>query len=204
MYLSKLVLNLRHPWVRRDLGNPYEMHSTLAWLFEDPKAARPLWRLESLRPPVILLQSVLPPDFDRLRNRDGYEGYFREPPQSKPYGRFLDRLTRGQVLRFRLEANPTVTRAGKRHGLRRVEDQIGWLHRQAQRCGFEILGATVSRVERRSFPKRGREVVIVLLAVRFDGYLRVRDPELFREAVVNGIGHGKALGLGLLSIAPAR
>jgi CRISPR system Cascade subunit CasE len=62
----------------------------------------------------------------------------------------------------------------------------------------------VSRVERRSFPKRGREAVIVLLAVRFDGYLRVRDPELFREAVVNGIGHGKALGLGLLSIAPAR
>lgn len=203
MYLSRLVLNPRQPRVRRDLGNPYEMHSTLSWLFEDPKAARPLWRLESTRPPVVLLQSVVPPDFGRLLDRDGYEGYLQAPPESKPY-RLPERLEVRQVLRFRLEANPTVTRRGKRHGLRRVEDQLRWLHRQAGKFGFDILGATVSKVERRSFWKRGSGAPIVLQVVRFDGFLEVVDPERLREAMCRGIGHGKALGCGLLSLAPAR
>lgn len=203
VYLSKLVLNLRHRWVRRDLANPHEMHSTLSRLFDDPKAARPLWRLEGMRPPTVLLQSAQPPDFSRLLATNGYEGYFSVPPHSKPYD-LPQRLVEGQVLRFRLEGNPTVTRQGKRHGLRRVDEQLQWLDRQAQRHGFQVLTATVSRVERRSFHKRGADAPIVLLAVRFDGYLQVREPDRLRRAIAQGIGHGKALGYGLLSVAPAR
>jgi CRISPR system Cascade subunit CasE len=203
MYLSRLVLNLRHRWARRDVANPHEMHSTLLRLFDDPKAARPLWRLESMNPPTVLLQSTQPPDFGRLLTTNGYDGYFACPPQSKPY-HLPDGLVEGQVLRFRLEANPTVTRRGKRHGLRRVDEQLVWLHRQAQRHGFDVLAATVSRIERRSFRKRTGGAPIVLLAVRFDGYLQVREPYLLKRAIAQGIGHGKALGCGLLSIAPAR
>jgi CRISPR system Cascade subunit CasE len=200
VYLSRLVLNPRDHRARRDLANPYEMHATLAWLFEDPKVARPLWRLESVRPPVVLLQSTAPPDFARLQGRDGYQGYFAKAPESKPYG-LPDRLNAGLVLRFRLEANPTVTRQGKRHGLRRVDEQLLWLHRQAEKFGFTVVGVTVSRIERRSFWKRGADRPIVLFAVRFDGHLQVRDPKRLREGIVRGIGHGKALGLGLLSLA---
>lgn len=201
MYLSRLILNPRHPKARRDLANPYEMHRTIAWLFEDPKVARPLWRLESPRLQVVLLQSTVPPDFTRLQGRDGYQGYFAQAPEAKPYG-LPDRLYTGQVLRFRLEANPTVCRGGNRHGLRRVEEQLLWLRRQAETFGFDVLGASVSRIERRSFTKRTADRPIVLLTVRFDGHLQVRDPQRLRQGIVGGIGHGKALGLGLLSIAP--
>jgi CRISPR system Cascade subunit CasE len=38
--------------------------------------------------------------------------------------------------------------------------------------------------------------------VLFDGYLVVNDPDPFREALQRGIGHGRALGLGLLSVVP--
>lgn len=201
MYLSKLVLDPRHPRARRDLGNPYEMHATLASLFDDLRTARPLWRLDQHRPPIVLLQSLVPPDFGRLEGRLGYQGYLREPPQSKPY-LLPQRLEPGQVLRFRLEANPTVTRAGKRYGLRRVEDQLGWLERQAKKAGFQVLGATVSRIQRLRCLKRDSAAPIVLLAVRYDGHLRVEDADRLRRAIANGIGHGKALGLGLLSVAP--
>jgi len=199
VYLSKLVLNVRDPAARRDLLNPYEFHSTLCRAFEAPQDARILWRLERTRPPVILVQSLHPPAFDRI---DGYDDYFLEPPETKRIP-LTERIRPGQVLRFRLDANPTVTRRGKRHGLRRIEDQLAWLHRQARRAGFEVLGATVTRTERLRFRKRNQDRFIVLVMARFDGYLRVVDPTRFCEAVARGIGHGKALGMGLLTVAPA-
>ncbi|MGE5578410.1 MAG: type I-E CRISPR-associated protein Cas6/Cse3/CasE [Bacillota bacterium] len=206
MYLSRLVLNLRHSFVRRDLANPYELHSTLYQAFAEPRSDRVLWRLEANRPvlePVVLVQSHGCPDWRLVETRDGYAGYFLRPPETKPY-MLPEWVTTGQVLRFRLEANPTVTREGRRHGLAGVEEQLDWLNYQATKSGFTVLGATVSKAEYRRFVKRksGRE--IVLLAVRYDGYLRVSDPSLFYGAIQKGLGHAKALGLGMLSIAPVK
>jgi CRISPR system Cascade subunit CasE len=38
--------------------------------------------------------------------------------------------------------------------------------------------------------------------VLYEGRLIVTDVELFKMALLNGIGHGKVMGLGMLSIAP--
>jgi CRISPR system Cascade subunit CasE len=43
---------------------------------------------------------------------------------------------------------------------------------------------------------------ISLFSVLFDGFLTVTDPEKFKNAILCGIGHGKALGLGMLSVVP--
>jgi CRISPR system Cascade subunit CasE len=37
----------------------------------------------------------------------------------------------------------------------------------------------------------------------FEGVLVCTDPDRLRDAVINGVGHGKAFGFGLLSLAPA-
>lgn len=214
MYLSKLVLNPRHPLARRDLSNPYELHSTLSRVFEATPDERVLWRVERGRPnsaPIVLVQSHQQPAWERVQQREGYEGYLLEA-QTKPYT-LPDRLVAGQVLRFRLEANPTVTRAGKRHGLMREEQQVAWLERQGAQHGFSLLyyetddgrrvpSCRVTAAERRVFRKRQTDTSIVLWAVTYDGYLRVTDPAALRNAIAKGIGHGKGLGLGLLSIAP--
>lgn len=42
---------------------------------------------------------------------------------------------------------------------------------------------------------------IRVFSVLYDGMLTVLDPDLFRRALQSGVGHGKALGLGLLSVA---
>lgn len=44
---------------------------------------------------------------------------------------------------------------------------------------------------------------IRIFSVLYDVFLRITEPEAFRITLQTGIGHGKALGLGLLSVAPA-
>jgi len=43
---------------------------------------------------------------------------------------------------------------------------------------------------------------IRIFSVLYDGILTVTEPNNFRDALQNGIGHGKAMGLGLLSLVP--
>ena len=43
---------------------------------------------------------------------------------------------------------------------------------------------------------------IHVFSVLYGGILAVTEPDRFGEALQTGIGHGKAMGLGLLSMAP--
>lgn len=192
MFLSRLTLDPRHSAARRDLASAYELHSTLARALEPDKSF--LWRLEEL---TLLVQSSAHADWGRLE-----PGYLERPSESKPLK--LDRLAATSRHRFRLRANPTVTRDGKRHGLARLEDQLAWLERQGERHGFQLLGVTVSASDRVRVRKRQSNAPITLQAVTFDGHLEAIDPARLAAAVRSGLGHGKALGLGLLSLAPSR
>lgn len=199
MYLSQLTLDPGHRQARRDLANRYELHRTLCRAFDAPQEAHPLWRLELLRPdeaPRLLVQSRAAPDWGRLA--DQYPGYLADH-RAKPLD-LLDTLAVGQRLRFRLEANPTVTRDGKRHGLWREAEQLAWLDRQAARGGFVADAVVVTREERLALRKPGQPRPIVLHAVTFEGRLTVADPAPLAAALDGGLGHGKALGLGLLSL----
>lgn len=211
MYLSKLLLDPRHTQARRDLANPYDMHATLSWAVADREGERLLWRLEQgPREAILLVQSLTPPDWQALFERHpGYAALDESSP--KP---FEPALKPGQLLRFRLKANPTVTKFDpekgkrKRLGLVKLDDQLAWLHRQGERYGFTVPGAMVSNTERvraRKPQKDGEEGrVITLQSVTYDGHLRIDEPEAFLRALQGGLGHAKALGFGLLSIGPAR
>jgi hypothetical protein len=50
-------------------------------------------------------------------------------------------------------------------------------------------------------PGDDRRHKLKLYAVRFDGLLQVVDPQRVLETVRRGIGSGKGLGFGLLSLA---
>ena len=58
---------------------------------------------------------------------------------------------------------------------------------------------TVTRVQWHHFAKRGTRPVS-LLAVTYEGVLQVTDPEAFRNLLCQGMGRGKAYGLGLLTV----
>lgn len=204
MYLSKLTLDPRHPQARRDLADPYEMHRTLARAFA-PDATTPphrfLWRLErraDCQPSsVVLVQSAHPANWPVL---EALPGYAEEIHPDKLVD--LEKLIRPTCrYRFRLFANPTVTRGGKRYGLTREEDQLAWLARQGERHGFSVL-ACVRAADERLHVRQGRSGNrITVHTALFEGVMESVTPDALRQGLLNGFGHAKALGLGLLSLA---
>ena len=209
MYLSRLRLNPADSRARRDLADAYEMHRTLARVYAagpDEVPARFLWRqvlgASGWPDGTVLVQSDQAGRWDEFAA--ALPGHLQSLEADKPVD--LTRLLGtepGRPCRFRLVANPTVTREGKRRALLRPEEQSAWLVRQGERHGFELEGVACGASGR--VPMRaGRSAGIVVHAVQFDGLLRVSDPAALATALRQGFGHAKAFGLGLMSLAPVR
>jgi CRISPR system Cascade subunit CasE len=222
MFLHRIHLDLRCREARRDLSDPYQLHSTLCRAFSVPDKKCParefLWRLEPETDPTgyprILVQSRTIPDWTGI----GVKGWLAESdPAIDLKGRLkLDSLKARQRFRFRLRANPCVTRNGKRLGLLRLEEQEAWIARKGQQHGFslpqlpsfDLSESSQERVNVRVSQEqmlRGSQHsgnTVRVFSVLYDGILTVTDADRFREALQTGIGHGKAIGLGLLSVVP--
>ena len=206
MELARLTLDLANPQVRRDIADPYEMHSTLARAFAADATSRPerfLWRLEALEtdaPPIVIVQSDTGGGWERLAAAAvGWAS--RIETKSWAPERVL---TAGAAISFRLRCNPTVTRNGRRLGLWREAEQRAWFERQAQRAGLSDAGFSLSGAERVTGKRRkSADAQVVICSVLVEGRARVADASLLAAAIRAGIGHAKMMGQGLLSIAPA-
>lgn len=224
MFLHKIHLNPRNREARRDIVDPYELHSTLCRAFSTADRKCPegefLWRLEpeadSNGNPRILIQSRSLPDWSRI----GLKDWLAETPADGiniAKRLKLDSLKLGQRFRFRLRANPTVTRNGKRLGLLRLPEQELWIDRKGrEQHGFalpysvspDLTEQDTCRIvvyisqERMLAGRQRNGAEIRVFSVLYDGLLTVADADKFRAALQNGIGHAKAMGLGLLSVAP--
>ena len=222
MFLSRIHLDLRCREARRDLSDPYQLHSTLCRAFCKPDTkcleGEILWRLEPETDPTgsprILVQSKSLPDWAGI----GVQGWLAqaEPAIDLKDRLKLDALKVGQRLRFRLRANPCVTRNGKRLGLLRLDEQEKWIERKAGQHGFslphlvsfDLSQSSPERIDARISQDqmlRGKQHsnnAIRIFSVLYDGILSVIEPDKFRSSLQTGIGHGKVMGLGLLSVAP--
>ena len=234
MYLSRLVINPRNPKARRDLGDVHQMHRTIMSAFpqvEEPEEARAhlavLYRLDtdqrSGRTTLLVQSGEEPPDWNGLP-----PGYLFDlggewvNPATKSMSDALAALREGQVLRFRVRANPTKKidtksgpggqrRNGRRVDLRTEAQQIEWLSRRSGPSGFRFVlvgpDSNVPAVQVGAIEKlHGRQEVgrVTLAGVLFEGLLEVTNPDNLRLAIREGIGPGKAFGCGLLSLAPHR
>lgn len=137
----------------------------------------------------------------------------------------------GERFQFQLRVNPVVTRSadGKRSKKRRRDDVYldalarnrdlpegdrltsqevlsaagtQWLQARSERLGCTFNSVLVERYRRIQTAKK-REHKITLGVMDFSGLLTVTDKERFLHHLLNGIGHGKAFGCGLLLIKRA-
>lgn len=208
MYLSMLRLNPRSRKALTESSRPYELHRSLLKAFpakEEDGTGRVLFRLdtdEKTGGMSILVLSDKEPSWVSL---NGFSKFISE----SKYKEYEPVVSEGQVLRFRLRANPTKRskQNGKREGVLKAEDQTTWLQRKGEIGGFEIIdvNAMDEGFSRDSLTDSVQvKHAVTMLSVRFDGILRVTDADAFRETLISGIGSAKGFGFGLLSIAPVR
>jgi len=181
--------------VLEQLSNIYELHRTLCTAFpanRDPE--RILFRVEDGKEShIVIVQSKGLPDWSRVNEKDDY---FIEPPEHKP---FTPKVANGQALVFRIRSNPTVKKDGKRLGLIKSDDQLEWLNRKAKAGGFDLVQLQVVPAGIVNAKKAG--ATLSFYSVTFQGALKVVDKDKFIETLANGIGSGKGMGFGLLSVA---
>jgi CRISPR system Cascade subunit CasE len=203
MYLSRITIPMLSRTAQRNLANPYALHASFLRAFPPDipgGGERILFRLEPElmgQSRIALVQSDTTPSW----TEDVLQEIATDAQSSLKT--FEPELKRGRLLRFRLRANPVVTRDGKRLGLIGDEAHTDWLRRKGEKSGFRVREATsidegkVSAMKRRG----GQETRMTFQSVRFEGFLDVLDPDLLWAAVKTGVGPGKAFGFGLLSLA---
>lgn len=231
MFLTRFQINPRRRDSGKLFSSPQVMHAAVLSSFPDAEASpgsagRVLWRLDNSGDKLLLIiASPRKPDLTHLVEQVGWPSL--EPAwETRNYTPLLDRLTAGQRWAFRLTANPIYSlppvegKRGRVVGHRTVEHQLGWLESRAERHGFSVVAheaeqlnaateqpvpVTVSTARVTSSQvlrfARGSNTVTLRTAT-FDGLLDVVNVEMFRDALSNGIGSGKAYGCGLLTIAP--
>lgn len=199
-------------WLR-DLarhGEPYRDHALIWRLFPGDGAARDFIfrRLEDERSYYVVSARAPQPD----------SGLFQI--QSKPYS---PQLEVGEWVRFDLRANPTVSvrREGgrsQRHDvlmnakrglsgdareqLAQELEKAGknWLQERAERWGLEVKDDSVLQDGYRQQRLKRKSGNIEYSSLDYQGLAQVVDPQLLRQALVDGVGHSKGFGCGLLMV----
>jgi CRISPR system Cascade subunit CasE len=231
MYLSRLILNPRSRQVQHELADPYELHRTISRAFPDgvfkaertgDNATNILFRVDvhpRTRVPTLLVQSRQQPKWDFLST--GKKDYLlgendlpldMENPAIKEMNL---QLHEGQVLAFRLRANPTFKKTtekedGQKHkarlGIFKEEDQQKWLERKLESAGAALVSVSIVNEQftrGKLFIEKEKEKRMNFLSVQFDGVLQVRKPDELASTIFTGFGSAKGLGFGLLSLARA-
>lgn len=200
MYLSRLLLDHLDRRIWRVLSDPGETHRFILRAFPAPLAHRVLFRVEPEgrgSRSTVLVQSPVAPDWSFLRDTS---------PTAHPSSKVFDlQLLAGAKYRFRLRANPTVKREGKRLGYLREHDVRAWFRRKGERHGFVADHEQfLVRPEGAVQAQRGNGHSATFQGHLLEGILTAAEPTELQRAVELGIGSGKAFGFGLMSLGPFR
>ena len=201
MYLTKLIVPMTGRKEIQMLSDCQQIHRFLCGLFGDNRKNRDLlYRTNTVGNQMhIYLYSDVPPS---------------EIPENiclagqRDLTDLLSGLQEGTILGFDLIAAPTKkvyqserNKNSQRRIIRDAEERSAWLSRKGEQNGFAIL-----RVEELApFHCYGRHGAQKGGSMHLDGYhyqgvLQITDEAAFRKAVAQGIGSGKASGMGMLMV----
>ena len=206
MYLSRVELDTGRRSTMAALTSLQKLHGAVENAFSGERKRR-LWRLDRLngRMYVLIVSEDAPSDPDAIVSQFGTG----KAAETKSYDALLTRLKAGERWHFRLTANPVKSRPDAEHSRARgtvtahcsVQYQKKWLMDRAEKHGFSLEedDFTVTETKWLRFKKQAKYDV-TLLSVSYEGTLCITDPSAFRQLLCEGIGRGKAYGLGMMTI----
>lgn len=194
-----LHLSPDHPQAAVELTDPYQMHRTLSSTLwrksytqerrtQRLEKGRLLFRLEAEQMRV-WVTCQLEPFFTNLPH-----GYLAARPLAWEYDVYP---RAGDELFFQLRTRPYRKNGDQVIQLKSIDDQQRWLHERASDHGFQILDLAFKKqswidTKDGQYAERG--------SIDFWGRLRVTDPILFAESMMDGIGRDRSVGMGLLLV----
>lgn len=202
MFLTKIELDIGSRAVREALADCQKMHRLLNGLCDEARTnAQLLYRIKSdgrKCAAYLYSEEALQPEKCLP---------FMHWAGDRDISSYVDGLRNGKTMRFDLLTMPSkkVGFDGKKNSQRRVlrtqEERIAWLYRKAQQNGFAIHG--VQELESTDFSgnhneQRGSRMY--WNAYHYSGILEITDEAAFCKAFSEGIGPGKAYGLGMILV----
>jgi len=207
MYLSRVRIDTELRSSRKALADPNTLHAMVAGCFDGCEdRQRPLWRIDTLGGSTYLvIASQAAPGFEKLLPQLSSAG--SADAAVKEYGAYLQSIRDGELLRFRVTANPVYSRKaadsqssrGKVYGHVTVEQQKEWLRQRAGANGFTLEDFEGVSRGVKTFHRQGKKVTLAVAT--FEGLLRVTDADLLRGMLSNGLGRAKAYGCGMMTVA---
>lgn len=206
MYLTRIALDIRQRETIRALSAVNLLHGAIEFAFQDK--SRHLWRIDELDGVTWLM--ILSETIPKLSGLQAQFGYSERPAETRSCDMLFQRIVNGSRWRFRLVANPTRSVPSKTPGQRgkvvaegAVPAQREWLQRHAASHGFSLKPGEfdITRSEWKQFRKgTDRYRRVTLLQVTYEGLLEVTDAVRFLETLKQGLGRGKAYGLGMITV----
>jgi CRISPR system Cascade subunit CasE len=204
VWTARLRLNPQHPAVAGTLADRHQMHGFVMSMYpvlpglngHARETFEVLYRVEGRD---LLLQSAVKPDLLKLPSGCCEIVGFG--------GQDHDGIRHNDEYRFRLQANPSrrISATRKVVHLKTQREWMEWIERRATDAGFDLLEVQATAI---GIPpvyghqrQTGRR--ITHHTVEYRGRLRVTDVDVFRRTLRQGIGKGKAYGLGLLVLERA-
>ena len=201
MYLTKLLIPLESRRAAEVLSDCQKMHRLVCSLFgTERKEEHILYRINVLRGSI---QVYLYSDHSvkNLPEGIGLEG-------QRDLSEWLDAMTAGDSFGFDLLTCPSKkvyqperNQNSQRRILREPQERMDWLNKKATDGGFRLLDAREleqSHPYGRHNDKKGG--FLHLDAYHYQGALCITDPDRFRKTLREGIGPGKAYGLGMMMV----
>lgn len=193
--ISELThLGAYHNWVEKSFPEEFAVG----------ERSRKLWRIDQLKGrSYLLIVSQSEPDMKQL------EAYgVPDSGQCKTYDAFLQSLTHGQKVSFRLTANPVRAvkqddQRGKVYPHITAEQQLEYLEKRAERLGFLLMDHEYQIVQRDFLilKKKGGKSIKLARAI-YEGSLIIENAEIFRKTLTEGVGKEKAYGFGMMTVVP--
>ncbi len=204
-FLTRIKLDANKQSTMAAMLRPSLIHGAIEEAF-DKNGERKLWRIDKVGGSLFLLiTSESIPGTANIVSQFGDENV---PVETKDYSVLINKVSNGDLCRFKLTANPTYSVTDE-SGINRRRShisekyQINWILQQAKSNGFDIESVSITSSSWKEFDHKKSDT-IKFKAVSYEGICKITDAEIFKTKLTSGIGREKAYGMGMITIMRAR